>query len=89
MKSRDYIEGTLFFAVILVIGITIIGRCSPAPEVVPRLTIRQEVMDYPYRDNLATLKAAEAKVNKNINKIIQQWNSTCMPNRENCGFYSR
>ena len=69
MKPRDYIEGVLFFAAILATGVTIIGRCSPAPEVAPRQTITDQVLDYPYKDDSAVIKAAEAKVVKRIDKV--------------------
>ena len=55
-------------------------------EVAPRATIKEKVLSYPYRDNSPTLKAAEAKVVKKIDKVIQQWNSSCAVNGKDCGF---
>jgi hypothetical protein len=54
-------------------------------EVKPQTTIRGKVLSYPCKDNSPTLQTAEAKVNAKIDRVIQAWNSTCRPNRKDCG----
>jgi hypothetical protein len=89
MKPRDYIEGVILGAAILITGAVGIERCSPAPQVAPQAPFRERALVYPFKDNSPTLRAAEAKVNAKIDRVIQQWNSTCVPNGKDCGFYRR
>ena len=65
----DYIEGIILGVIILITGAVGMERYYSKPQDAPLLTIRQQVLSYPYRDNSSTLRAAERKVIKKIDKV--------------------
>lgn len=54
-----------------------------------RVQIISDDTTAPFRDNSSVLRAAEAKVVKKMDKVIQRWNSSCLPNGKDCGFFRR
>ena len=85
-RIYSWIVGMLVCIIILILGVLITLRFgAPTSKVTPQPTFKQKVIDYPYRDNSATLKAAEAKVVTKMDRVIQRWNSTCRPDGKTCG----
>jgi hypothetical protein len=82
---RHWIRLFILMIIILLLTWLLHDYGHVPPEVAPQATIKQRVLSYPYRDGSPVLKAAEKKVERQIDKIIQTWNSTCQPDGARCG----